>query len=455
MAINAIFFDLDGVLVDTKEIHYISLNMALTPYGEKYKINLNDHLSSYDGLSTRKKLQKLTKERGLPESYHNKIWASKQKYTNLLLNDNIKKNEDLINLLKYLHTNYIVAICSNAITSTIKTCMDKLEISKYVDFIISNEDVSLGKPSSQIYIKALDVAEVNPNEVLIIEDSPNGLKSAYGITSNVLRINSPKDLTKDLILEKIEELEKCNNDIPWVDKNINVLIPMAGAGSRFENAGYSLPKPLIDVNGVPMIKKVVDNLRIDGNYIFIVRKEHYEKYNLGVILNLIKPNCKIIQLDKITEGAACTTLLAKEFINNDNPLIIANSDQYVEYDSLDFMYSCYESKNDATILTFNDDNPKWSFALLNELGHVTRVEEKNPISNIATVGIYFYKKGSEYVKYAEQMIDKNIRVNSEFYVCPVFNEYIKDNKIIKTYNAKKMWGIGTPEDLEFYLKNHK
>ena len=237
---------------------------------------------------------------------------------------------------------------------------------------------------------------------------------------------------------------------------MNVLIPMAGAGSRFEQAGYTFPKPLIDVDGKPMIQVVTDNLNIDAKYIFIVQKEHYEKYNLKHLLGLItNDNCEIVQVDGLTEGAACTTLLAKEFIDNDEPLVIANSDQFVEWDSNEFMYSMVADNVDGGMLTFEATHPKWSFAKLGEDGFVCEVAEKKPISNIATVGVYYWTKGSDYVKYTEQMINKNIRTNNEFYVCPVFNEAIQDGKKIKIFEIEKMWGLGTPEDLKRYLDERK
>ena len=233
---------------------------------------------------------------------------------------------------------------------------------------------------------------------------------------------------------------------------MNVIVPMAGAGSRFQQAGYSFPKPLIDVDGKPMIQVVVENLNIAAHHIFIVQKEHYEKYNLKYLLNLIAQGCDIIQVDGITEGAACTTLLAKELINNDQPLLFANSDQYFDWDSNEFMYSMIADEIDGGMLTFTATHPKWSFAKLNEDGYVIEVAEKKPISNVATCGIYYWKRGSDYVKYAEQMIEKNIRVNNEFYVCPVFNEAIEDGKRIRTFHIDKMWGLGTPEDLNNFLR---
>jgi dTDP-glucose pyrophosphorylase len=209
------------------------------------------------------------------------------------------------------------------------------------------------------------------------------------------------------------------------------------------------------VHGKPMIQVVIDNLKVDANFIFIVQKEHREKYNLDSMLSLLAPGCKIVDVDKVTDGAACTVLLGKEFINNDEPLVIANSDQFIEWSSLDFFYKMNEQNLDAGIVSFKSTHPKWSYAKTDDNGFVLEVAEKKTISDIATVGIYYWKKGSDFVKYAEQMIHKNIRVNNEFYVCPVFNEAILDGLKIKTFDVPKMWGLGTPEDLDYFLENNK
>jgi dTDP-glucose pyrophosphorylase len=170
---------------------------------------------------------------------------------------------------------------------------------------------------------------------------------------------------------------------------------------------------------------------------------------------LIAPNCKIVEVEGITEGAACTALLAKDFINNENPLFFANSDQFVEWDSNEFMYKMNETEADGGIVTFKATHPKWSFAKINSEGFVIEVAEKNPISDIATVGYYFWKHGSDFVKFAEEMIEKNIRVNNEYYVCPVFNQAIENGKKIRTFEIPKMWGLGTPEDLNVYFNRKK
>ena len=203
-----------------------------------------------------------------------------------------------------------------------------------------------------------------------------------------------------------------------------------------------------------MIQWVIDSLNIKGRYIFIIQKEHQEKYNIKSVLNIIQPNCKIVELDHVTEGAACTTLLAKEYINNNDPLVIANSDQFIKWNSAKTIYDCLSKKVDGSILTFESIHPKWSYAKCDKNNFVTEVAEKKVISKNATVGVYYWKKGSDYVKFSEKMIKKNIRVNNEFYVCPVFNEAIQARKKIKIYNVDQMWGLGTPEDLNNFNRNY-
>lgn len=230
----------------------------------------------------------------------------------------------------------------------------------------------------------------------------------------------------------------------------NVLIPMAGLGSRFAEKGYSLPKPLIKIFGKPMIQLVVDSLGIDGNYIFLVQKDHRIKYHLDDVLDEIAPGCKIVEVDGITDGAARTTLLAKDLINDSTPLIIANSDQVVLWSSLDFQ--AFLGHSDGILAVFKANDPKWSYVKV-ENALVTEVAEKKVISNTANVGIYGWQKGSDYVKYAEQMIAKDIKTNNEFYVAPVYNEAIADGKRIIPFFVTEMHGIGTPEDMNDFIRN--
>jgi HAD superfamily hydrolase (TIGR01509 family) len=448
--IKLIIFDLDGVLVEAKNIHFDALNEALGP---KYSIEWNEHLSKYDGLKTNQKLEMLTQEKGLPINLYKQVWDEKQRLTLQKLS-NLKPSTQLqVCISSLVDEGYKIACCSNSIRKTVLTVLSKLGIIEYFDLILSNEDVKNSKPHPEIYWKAISMMGCLPEETLIVEDSPFGLLAASRSKSHVMRVESPKDVTYNNIYKHLNN--KTDMTPKWKNEKLNVLIPMAGAGSRFEQAGYTFPKPLIEVRNKPMIQVVVENLNLDANYIYVVQKSHREKYNLDTLLNLLTPGCKIVETDGLTEGAACTALLAKEYIDSDNPLFFANSDQFVEWDSNEFMYKMQETDDDGGIVTFTATHPKWSFAKVDGNGLVTEVAEKNPISDIATVGYYYWKHGSDFVKYAEQMIEKNVRVNNEFYVCPVFNQAIKDSKQIRTFNTARMWGLGTPEDLNYYLENYK
>ncbi len=234
---------------------------------------------------------------------------------------------------------------------------------------------------------------------------------------------------------------------------MKILIPMAGEGSRFIKEGYTFPKPLIDVKGKPMIQVVVENLDFDCEYVFLVRKKHVEKYPglIDTLDRVTNGRFSYVEIDGLTEGAACTALAAEKYIDNDEDLLIANSDQYIEYERENFNTLKNLTNVDGIVFTFNAVHPKWSFIKTNSRGFATEVAEKKPISNIATCGIYWYRKGSDFVKYAKQMIEKDIRVNNEFYIAPVYNELIKDGKSLVPFYVHKMHGIGTPEDLNFYL----
>jgi HAD superfamily hydrolase (TIGR01509 family) len=452
-----VIFDLDGVLIDSRELHYDALNDALRKVDEKYVISREEHLSVFDGLNTTKKLELLSERKGLPREYYNQIWQDKQKATFHLIPD-APKNPSVQYIMQQLKMRgWKVAVASNSIRETVRISLHSMGVLNLVDYIVSNEDVFFPKPFPEMYWKCMTAMKALPKDTIIIEDSHIGREGATNSGAHLYPVKDAYELNGNKFLDMIDEFtkEETKKNIPWRNKKMNVVIPMAGAGSRFAAAGYTFPKPLIEVNGKPMIQVVVENLNVDAHFIYLVQKEHYEKYNLKQLLNLITPGCDIIQIDGLTEGAACTTLLAKEFINNDEPLLMANSDQFVEWNSNECLYAFTADSVDGGIVTFEATHPKWSFAKLGDDGFVSEVAEKNPISNIATVGIYYWKHGSDYVKYAEQMIDKNIRTNNEFYVCPVFNEAIADGKKIRAKNIAKMWGIGTPEDLNYFLENYK
>lgn len=239
---------------------------------------------------------------------------------------------------------------------------------------------------------------------------------------------------------------------------LQIVVPMAGRGSRFADAGYALPKPLIDVGGRAMIDVVIANLRPsrDHRFTFLVQAEHVRSYALDERLAEWAPGCTVVPLDGVTEGAACTVLTVRDALDPAAPLMIANCDQWVDADIDAYLEDFDARRADGTMLTMWADDPKWSFAELDEEGWVTRVVEKEVISSVATVGVYNFRRAGDFVRGADAMIAADRRVNGEFYVAPVYNELVAGGARIGVWaiddgTGVGMYGLGTPTDLEAFL----
>ena len=240
---------------------------------------------------------------------------------------------------------------------------------------------------------------------------------------------------------------------------LNIVLPMAGRGSRFADAGYTLPKPLIPVHGVPMIKVVTDNLapKCEHRFIYVCQQAHIEQYDLIPKLKSYAKNVEVIGINGITDGQVCTALLAKKFFDNDEPLMNANSDQFIDFDINEYLDEMNARDLDGMIMTMKSQDPKWSYAKTDENGLVVETAEKKVISPDATVGIFNFKRGSDLVWAAEKMIAEDLRVNGEFYTCPAYNYLISAGRKIGIYSIGEeyngMYGLGIPADLDFFL-NH-
>lgn len=239
---------------------------------------------------------------------------------------------------------------------------------------------------------------------------------------------------------------------------LNIVIPMAGHGSRFANAGWKDPKPLIKIQHKRMIEIVVNNLRpsCPHRFIFICLREHLDTYNLSEILNAAAPGCRIIVLDGVSEGAACSVLAAKHLIDNESPLMIANADQWIDID-IDLYLNDFRARGlDGTMMTMEATESKWSYALTDESGWVTAVVEKKVVSREATVGIYNFRRGADFCRQAQAMIAHQEKSCGEYYIAPVYTRlYEQEHARIGTYNvgpvSRAMFGLGTPEDLLRFL----
>lgn len=241
------------------------------------------------------------------------------------------------------------------------------------------------------------------------------------------------------------------------NEKVNILIPMAGLGSRFVEAGFTDPKPLIDVLGEPMIKWAMKSFDFlpklkKYNLIFVILKIHDEKYNLSEkLIEFFGSNTTIIKLDNVTDGQSATCLAAKNYINNYNKLFIYNCDTYstspiwemIEAEDPDGILSCFES-----------NLPKYSYIKVDQNGFGIETAEKVVISNLASTGLYYFKRGKDFVNVAEKMIVKKEKHGSEYYVAPLYNELLKSGKKIKPVIVEKNYVLGTPEELENFVKTY-
>jgi len=236
---------------------------------------------------------------------------------------------------------------------------------------------------------------------------------------------------------------------------MNVLIPLAGKGSRFANSGYDFPKPLIDILGKPMIVRAIESLDLEGNYHFVLRKNDTLEPTREALLS-IKPDARIIEIDYVTDGPACTANLFREFINNDEELIIANCDQIMEWNSENFLYNV--RNYDGAVVTYHSDTDKNSYAEITSKGLVKRIREKEVISNVSLNGIHYWKRGRHFVDSYDTMIDQNDRApNGEFYIGPSYNYMIQSDLKVGIYHIPNQCHhpVGVPYDLEKYLEYAK
>ncbi len=240
-------------------------------------------------------------------------------------------------------------------------------------------------------------------------------------------------------------------------KRLNIVVPLAGLGTKFKEAGYAFPKALVDIQGQTMIELVVKNIRpqVEHRFIFVCQREQYEKYDLHNVFKRATGDAfEVVKLHGLTEGAACTVLAAIEQINSDQPLLVANADQFIRFDVEAFLRAASDGGADGTILTFRASHPKWSYARVGASGDVLETAEKKVISDCATAGLYYFRQGNDFVRAAQAMILKNVRYNNEFYVCPVYNELILQGKRVKTFDIppEAMHSLGTPEDVQQLLR---
>jgi beta-phosphoglucomutase-like phosphatase (HAD superfamily)/dTDP-glucose pyrophosphorylase len=457
MPIKLLIFDLDGVLLDCKDIHKKAF---IKSWNDNYKwLNISDqfHDTYLDGRNTYGKIEYLEKYFNIKVNNKN-IFEKKQINTlyELELFNYPTKFYEIFNILK--NDGYLLACASNSIRKTVELVLNKLKIINLFDCILSNEDVENPKPSPDIYIKTMNRLNIIPEETLIFEDSDIGLLAARNSKANVIQVIDSVDLNIKFLYKSIKAM---TNTEPWKDDpnwKLMIIIPMAGEGSRFKVEGYTITKPLIPIQNKPMIQWVLDNIK-SSNEELQKRIEYHLCVRSDVIDQLKNiSNIYLHSIPALTEGPACTVLSIRSLLeNNKYPILIANSDQYLEWDFDEFINAALNPLYQGCISTFyqpDSNDLKWSYAELDENGCVVKVAEKEYISSNATTGLYFWKSASNFVKYSDEMIRKNDRVKNEFYIGPVYNYAINNGDKLRIFNCKKMWGLGVPTDLKRFISEY-
>lgn len=448
-----LLFDLDGVLVDCCELHREAFCLAWNTICPQTPIDRQFHDLHLEAKTTKQKIaicfEKLAPKLDISATAI-AISERKQDITKKLLATFPYPTHIRTAMLALTKAGHTLGCCTNSIRATAETCLRGLGILELMTVVLSNEDVSAPKPSPEIYTKAMSVAGFSATDTLIFEDSEVGQTAARASGATVINVIDSLDITPEFVMTAVEK--RCRPSIQF--KHINVVIPMAGEGSRFKTAGYKIPKPFIPVFGKPMYTWVLDNMTGKHPIVFhlMVRREHLEHFGS------LPENIHLHVVEKLTEGAACTVLLIKELINSQEPLLIVNSDQYLEWNVDMFLDAALNPSYSGTISTFNQPNVtdlRWSYAAVDKEGLVERVAEKEFIGPHATTGIYFWQRGADFVAAAESMISAETRVNGEFYVCPVYNVAIAGGAAIRTMNCRRMWGLGVPGDLELFINNWK
>ncbi len=449
-------FDVDGVLLDGRSVHLRAFNDALRFYGLP-GVTEAFHDEHLDSLSTRGKLQKLRQlldtpllegeEPMYPVELDEKVDARKKELTEEAFS-RLEQDDRLVRLFSWLRMQgAAIAVASNARQSSVEMVLDRLGLSQFVGHIATPTDGRLAcKPATDLYVDCMEWAACPPSETLILEDSPVGLKGARATGATVLPVFHHLDVDIRL-LRRFWQTGKTGT---------TVLIPMAGEGKRFKDAGYALPKPFVDVAGKPMIERVVESLGMpEAQHVFLARSEQRELYTHSALTGQLGKGPRALEVTSLTEGAACTTLLAEDLIDPDDRLVIANSDQLLEWDADRFLQRMSLAAADGGIATFRDPtrNPKWSYVetSITDESRVTRVVEKRAVSDRATCGVYFWNRARDYFESVRNMMDAGDRTNGEFYVAPSFNHLDDPDALILARDVKAMHGLGTPEDLQVYV----
>lgn len=460
--IRLVIFDLDGVLVESCDLHYEALNQALLEVaGSSFVISREEHLFIYDGLSTNQKLHMLTESKDLDPKLHKAVWQRKQDLTEEMVKTTLGPSDHILEAISGLKKNgFAVAVASNCIRSSVKTILETIDVMRFIDVYVSNEDVENAKPAPDIYLKACKSFCVDPSEALVVEDTVKGFEAASRAGCSMLRVKDPNDTTISAAMNRIRELE-----LP--SQKITVVVPLAGPTPEMWLQGRTgncseAPVFLADAAGRPTLYWIMDSLRsrrYQLQYVFLIKATQSRQFQLEALCAAAvdyQP-FKVELVKRDTLGSLQTILqCSPDIVPSDSPLLIADGHHLVDWGrgSIDDLLS---SPADGSIAVNLSSDPRDSYvSLLPGDTLETAVAEihieRNPVSQLACSGLYFYRKAADFWEAANHLVSQNQRSRGVFYTAPTFNDMISEGKRVDAVKVVKSWSLQSASEVRDFTR---
>ena len=458
--IQLIVFDLDGVLVESKDLHYEALNEAIRAVaGEDFVITRPEHETVYDGLSTNQKLRLMTIQKDLPLDMHRPIWLRKQELTEVMVRDQLKPDGELLATIRALKKEhgYPLAVASNCIKSSVFNILDSIGVLPLVDAYFSNEDVQHAKPAPDIYLKACSTFGVPPESALVVEDSVKGFEACVRAGCPLFKVRGPEDVRVPSIVQRVSAI---NQGV----KPITVVVPLAGESQQYwidgpEAVPSELPLFLSDVNGAPAIEWVLKPFlqsRYELKFVFVVKESQMQRFKLESLLPRIvgfRPTV-VLPVHGETLGSLKTVLSVAEKLDGAAPVIFCNGSTVTSWLPGSSIDDLVDTRADGALTTFESNDPKCSYVRVRDGTDLVDVHEKVPVSNIATTGIYYWKSADAFLSAATSIVKRGVKHKGLYYMAPVYNEAVRAGLSFKILPAKGCWPLCSLQEVSKCAEAH-
>ena len=462
--IQLVVFDLDGVLVDSRELHYEALNLAIEQCaGARYVITRQEHESFYDGLSTNQKLRHMTLAKDLPIEAHKPVWQRKQELTEVLVRERLRPLPHITALVTTLkRLGFPVAVASNCIKSSVQSILDTIGLLPHVDAFFSNEDVARAKPAPDIYARACAAFCVAPANALVVEDTVKGFEAAVTAGCNLLKVVTPADTNLSRVLRAMQELDV-------EPPPVTVIVPLAGFSSQAWLAGpESLPNEvpifLADAHGVSVLEAAVASIasqRFRMRFIFVVKEEQCAQFKLDSLC--VKAAgyhpASVLKVKGDTLGALVSALEARPLLEPGAPLLLFDGAHCISWGEGSSVDDLLGGSHDGGMTTHFSTDPRWSYVRTNfrtsesSPVFITEVHEKVGVSNTAATGLYFWRRASDFLSAADELLASNARTRGWFFLAPTFNLAISRGAKIEAVPVKTSWSLRSAQEVASFVNN--